>query len=169
MEAQRPIPGPAFARPGRSSALVGRAQTGQSGHPARRPRCWVAARPVLGARTRGGTAGAVTGFGELQTAFLRWAGGAPSAPAPAAALPRANPEDLVTLPGVVVPVRRPPGAEPVDLYPYLLRILTAKVYDLAARPCIVSCVLPPCVIALNRLFSVLLGSLFSAPTAHACR
>lgn len=40
------------------------------------------------------------------------------------------PEDLQVAPGEVVPVLRSKDDE-LDLYPYLRRILTAKVYDLA--------------------------------------
>lgn len=46
------------------------------------------------------------------------------------ALPLCLPEDLQTPPGEVVPVLKPKNQE-LDLYDYLRRILTAKVYDLA--------------------------------------
>lgn len=49
----------------------------------------------------------------------------------AGSLPMCLPEDLQTaVPGEVIPVFRS-NQEPLDLYPYLRRILTAKVYDLA--------------------------------------
>lgn len=54
-----------------------------------------------------------------------------SSPA-AGSLPLCIPEDLQVAPGEVVPVLGP-KIEELDLYPYLRRILTAKVYDLAVR------------------------------------